>query len=296
MINLNIEFSDNILRILRLDKLKKISVKHEVNLSFSLSDETILRKDKSDLIHEFEDAISEALKNDPESDNSDMKVTAGILIGTEQIFMNVTPVDFDEDNSSVSAHIIWELSNYFPDTYKDFNVRYYRLNNNIVSENIDDTLLIAINKKKLEFIKMLCDSTEITIRNIEIDHIVIEKCLKEKYPEDIIGKTVLIIGIKKGRVDFSLLCDGEIRFYDFANLGGLNLKYPVVSQINLLNSLLFNIEKIFIYGEDCNNELKNFLLEQFENIGISGIKYEDDTEDTSFAPLYGLALKNVQNV
>lgn len=296
MINLYIEFSDNTLRVLRLDKLKKISVKHEVNLSFSLSDETVLRKDKSDLIHEFEDAITEALKNDDESGNSDMKVTAGILIGTEQIFMNVTPVDFDEDNSSVSAHIIWELSNYFPDTYKDFNVRYYRLNNNNISENIDDTLLIAINKKKLEFIKMLCDSTDITIRNIEIDHIVIDKCLKEKYPEDIIGKTVLIIGIKKGRVDFSLLCDGEIRYYDFANLGGLNLKYPVVSQINLLNSLLFNIEKIFIYGEDSKNELKNFLLEQFENIGISSIKYEDNSEDTSFAPLYGLALKNVQNV
>lgn len=293
MINLNIEFSDNTLRVLLLDKLKKISVKHEKNLSFSLSDETVLRKDKSDIIREFEDAISEMLKDYFENGNSETNVTAGILIGTEQIFLNVTPVDFDEDNSSVSAHIIWELSNYFPDTYKDFNVRYFRLNNNRVSENIDDTLLIAINKKKLEFIKMLCDSAEIAIRNIEIDHIVIEKCLKEKYPEDIIGNTVLIIGIKKGRVDFSLLSNGEIRYYDYANLGGTNLKFQVVSQINLLSSLLFNVEKIFIYGEDCNNELKDFLQEQFENIGISKIKYEDNSEDTAFAPLYALALKNV---
>ncbi|MEZ4688735.1 MAG: pilus assembly protein PilM [Ignavibacteria bacterium] len=292
MINLNIEFSDNTIRILRLDKLKRILSKDEVNISFSLSDETVMRKDKFDLIHEFEDAISEVLKKDPEIENNDANVTAGILIGTEQTFLNVTPVDFEEDNSSVTSHIIWELSNYFPDTYKDFNVRYYRLNNNRVSENIDDTLLIAINKKKLEFIKTLCDSSGIKIRNIEIDHIVIEKCLKEKYPDDIIGKTVLVIGIKKGRVDFSLLSDGEIRYYDYACLGGSNLKYLVVNEINLLNSLLFNIENMFIYGEDSNNELREFLKEQFENTGVFNINY-DNTDDTAFSPLYGLALKNV---
>lgn len=293
MINLNIEFSDNTLRILRLDKAKNILSKDEISLSFSLSDETILRKNKSELIHEFEDVIYEVLKKDTDSQNDLAGLTAGILIGTEQTFLNVTPVDFDEDNSSVSSHIIWELSNYFPDTYKDFNVRYYRLKNNRVSENIDDTLLIAINKKKLEFIKTLCDSSEIKIKNIEIDHIVIEKCLKEKYPEDIIGKTVLVIGIKKGRVDFSLLSDGEIRYYDYANLSGSNLKYLVVSQLKLLNSLLFNIENIFIYGDDSNNDLKNFLKEQFENTGVFDINYERDSEDTTFAPLYGLALKNV---
>lgn len=292
MINLNIEFSDNTLRVLRLDKLKKISLKQEINLSFSLSDDSVLRKDKSDLIREFEDVLSDMLKMDEKIDVNDRDITAGFLIGTEQTFLNVTPVDFEEDNSSVSSHIIWELSNYFPDTYKDFNIRYYRLNNNRVSENIDDTLLIAINKKKLEFIKTICDSSGIKIKNIEIDHIVIEKCLKEKYPEDIIGKTVLVIGIKKGRVDFSLLSDGEIRYYDHDNPGGSNLKQLVIKQINLLNSLLFTIEKIFIYGEDTNNELREFLKEHIECTDIFNIKY-DNTEDTTFSPLYGLALMNL---
>ncbi|MBP9192330.1 MAG: hypothetical protein KBF96_07250, partial [Ignavibacteria bacterium] len=94
MINLNIEFSDNTLRILRLDKAKNILSKDEISLSFSLSDETILRKNKSELIHEFEDVIYEVLKKDTDSKNDIAGLTAGILIGTEQTFLNVTPVDF----------------------------------------------------------------------------------------------------------------------------------------------------------------------------------------------------------
>ena len=34
------------------------------------------------------------------------------------------PVEFSDDKSNINSHILWELSHYFPENYKDFIVKY----------------------------------------------------------------------------------------------------------------------------------------------------------------------------
>lgn len=76
------------------------------------------------------------------------------MIEASQAFLNVLPVDFNEGKANINSHILWELSNYFPENGKDFIVKYYRLNNNYISKNIDEILLIALDKNKIDIIKI----------------------------------------------------------------------------------------------------------------------------------------------
>jgi len=288
LVNLNLEFSGNILRALQLSESKEIILKEEIRLSFNLNDEFHSRKNRENLIEEFEESVRPIFKDEEQEFRS-----AGILIGTGQTFLNVMPVDFNEDAGTISSHILWELSNYYPESYKDFTIKYFRLNNNYLSENIDDVLLIAINKHKLEFIKSLCDSCDISIRNVEIDHFAVEKCLREFNPDDIRNKKVLIIGSKSERLDFSLIANSTMKYYDFEVTERSDFRNLLVRQINILNSSLFTIDRFYLYGDDKAAVIKSFLEDQFKNIPVSFISYTGNKEDSGFAPLYGLALKNL---
>ncbi len=288
MVNLNLEFSGNVLRILQLNESKQIISKNEFNLSFNINDDSNLKKNKNDFAEEFEECINKITK-----DSGHEFLKAGILIGTEQTFLNVTPIDFTEDAGSITSHILWELSNYFPETYKDFNIQYYRLNNKYHNENTDDILIIAVNKNKLEFIKHLCNAGGLKIGKVEIDHFALEKNLKEIYPDENKNKTILVIGCKDGRFDYSLIVNELLKYYSYETYERSEFKNLLISQINSFNASLFNIEKIFLYGNESTAIIKLFLEQQFLNIPVSVITIPGNSDDTKFAPLYGLALKNL---
>jgi Tfp pilus assembly PilM family ATPase len=219
-------------------------------------------------------------------------VTAGVLIDTGQTFLNVFPIDFNEEQNNINSHILWELSNYFPETYKNFNIKYYRLDNNFLNEKTEEVLLIAIDKTKIEFIKNLCNASNVKIKNIEIDQFAVEKCLKENFPDEIKSKNVLIIGCKNSRLDFSLIVNEKLMQYDYENFEGENFKTALVNQINKFNTAPeeSKIGKIFLYGEDITFRVKDFLEEQFGNIDTEFINVSNNA-DFRFSPLFGLALK-----
>lgn len=282
-----IGFSGNTVRILQLGETKQIVSKDEITLSFNVNDESCQKKGKSELVNEFIDSVNNILINSEQE-----LLNASIIIETAQTFLSVFPVDFNEDQSNINSHILWELSNYFPETYKDFNVKYFRLNNNYLNENIDEVLLIAIEKIKIDFIRNLCNACNIKIRNMEIDQFAVEKCLREIYPDLLKNKCILIIGCRNSRLDFSLIKNEKLKYYDYENFEGDNYKNSLIKEINLFSSSSGRqkIDKIFLYGDDITFKIKNFITEQFENTECDFIT-ASDTEDSRFSPLYGLALK-----
>ncbi|MEO8664213.1 MAG: hypothetical protein ABI462_01860, partial [Ignavibacteria bacterium] len=198
---------------------------------------------------------------------------------------------FNEDQSSISSHILWELSNYYPETYKDFNIKYYRLRNNNYSESIDEALLIAVNKNVIAFIKFLCNGCNIKVRNIEIDHFTVEKYLKENHPGAVNDNTILIIGCKDNRLDFSMICDGYLKNYDYEIFDGKNFRNHLIRQLNFYNTGFSKTGKIFLYGNENTHAVIKFLDETLGIKDASVISYRND-DDPKFSALYGLALKN----
>jgi hypothetical protein len=102
-----------------------------------------------------------------------------------------------------------------------------------------------------------------------------------------------VIGCKDGRLDYSLIVNESLRHYSYDVFEASNFKNVLISQINTFNSLLHSVEKIFLYGDDSTAFIKKFLEQQFQNIPVSFINLFGNESDTKFAPLYGLALKNL---
>lgn len=293
MDSINIEFSDDRFRVLQLNSLKEIVLKEEIELGLNINDVKYIKKNKKEAVNIFSEKFSELPFNEEYSISN-----ACLLLNTSQTFLNVFPVDFNEEKNSVDSHILWELSNYFPDTYKDYIVKYYKLNNNFLSENTDEVLLIAVDKNRIDVMKTLCNGCGVKIVNIDIDQFAVERCIKESYDGKFSDKNILLIGCKESRFDFSLISNGKLRYYDFLISGKENFKSLIDKQLESVSSKFadFNFDQIFIYGNERSLKVKGFIENELKRFSVSMLnplntKISQDDE-SKYAPLYGLALKN----
>lgn len=283
-------FTGNVLRILELNESKIISVCEEITLKADIGEDSYLKKN----LKEFTDDVSEKLK--AVFGNSLTERTAGIIIDTSQAFLTVIPLDFREDANSINSHILWELSNFFPDSYKDFNIKYYRLGNKLSDNNVCEVLLIAINKNKTELLKNVCNSCGIKIKNLELDQFAVEKCLKENYKAEISENTVVLIGCRNARLDFSLIVNGELKYYDYQIMEKPDFRNYLMRQLDFFEYEFnqYKPKKFFLYGEDLVTNIKEFLTEKISDTEsiIINLSSKEQHNLSKFAPLFGLALKN----
>lgn len=287
------EFSENALRVLAINGSGEITFKNETDLGFNMN-EDYLNSSRDEITNIFTDKIAELFK-----DEEFRESRASILIDTSQAFMNVFPLDFQEDQGTINSHIFWELSNYFPNNYKEFNVKYYRLNNKYLNDGIDEVLLIAVDKNKIDFIKNLCNSSGIKIKSVDIDQFVVERCIKKIYPAEM-SESALIIGCKSNRLDFSLISGARIKYYDYENTGTTNINALLVKQMNFfIPEFEHHSGKVFLYGDRNGEIVRNFLNKEFENLSVTFIdpfskKYSKENQ-SRYSPLYGLALKSLSS-
>jgi len=292
---ISIEFSENFLRVLKINDSREIIFKDEIGLGFNINDILNFKKSRNEITSLFSEKINETKIFENSEDYS-----VCVLMETSQIFLNVFPVDFHEDKNNINSHILWELSNYYPETYKDFIIKYYRLNNNYLNEYIDEVLLIAIDKNKFDIMQSLCNGNGIKIKNIDIDQFASEKCIKEIYSEEFKSKNILLIGNKNNRLDFSLIANEKIKYYDFSNTNKHNQKSVALQQINYFQNIFIeiNFDRIFLYGDESTIELMNFINEEKNNYNVKLLnpvnEGDNSVNNSIYAPLYGLALKNLQ--
>jgi len=263
----------------------------EVTLSFNLESDKLLKKNRKEFLEEFSENIGDIINSE-----SPEPYEANILLDTGLAFINVIPLDFSEKETNINSHILWDLSNYYPDSYKDYNVNCFRFNNQIINDYIDEVLMIAVSKLKTDFLKNICNNCNIIVKKIEIDHFAVEKYLKK------MKKTLsnsLIIGFRNNRLDCSLLLDGALKYYDFEVTERNNYKVSLLRLLNVFMGKFRNLklQEINVYGEDNITELKNFLTENIINIPELNINnvdllYDTGIHESKYAPLYGLAISS----
>lgn len=198
--------------------------------------------------------------------NLDIK-KAGLTISSSQAFMIILPVDYSEGKQSINSKIYWELSNYFPDTYNDYLINTYRLNNVLPCKNSDDFLIIAVPKNTVEFIKRIFKICSLELSVIDIDHFSAENTIRLNYEEKMKGKNIMLIGLKNGRIDYGFIENMKYKFYTHS-------RYYNDTEFNLsltrkLNSLIKDepvmrtTDELFFYGDD----IKEDTIEAVEKLG-----------------------------
>ncbi len=231
-------------------------------------------------------------------------------MGTSQAFLITLPVDFSGGKQALNSKIYWELSNYFPDNYNDFIINTYRMNSILPCKDSDEFLIIAVPKNSLEFIKRVFGICHAELKLVDIDHFAAENAFRINYSEQAGDKNILLIGLKKGRVDYGFISDKKYKFYGTS-------KYSSDPEFNLsiirkINSLLASpkfqkgVDVIYLYGNEISLDTVESLrksglaeveiMNPFESINASDkfLKDEDLRKNSyRFAASCGAALRNL---
>lgn len=286
------------LRFLETNKENKISFAGIKSENFDLSNLFKQNKLAESEISNTADIINNILEESRTSSN-----IARLLIDTNRCFTNVIPLDFSENKEKINSNILWELSNYFPDNYKDFKISYHKLHSESYSESIRETLIIGIKNSIIDALKKLSRLINIKITSIDIEHFASEKYFRTIRKNLFKDENILIIGCKRNRFDFSIINDSGCFAYNYFLIKDSNFQDKLAKEYIKLDEKYRNLQisNIYLYGDETTtnaykiiNELSQktrlILSNPFYEIGITDkVPTEIVSEGYKFIPLCGLS-------
>jgi hypothetical protein len=288
------------LKFLEINKDNKISFAYNFTENFNLENLYIQNKFSDANLNETAKTINDILKQS----NTGAGISK-LLIDTNQCFANVIPIDFSESKEKINSDIIWELSNYFPENYKNFKINYYKLLSGSYSEEIKETLIIAIKNNLIESLVKLSKLINIKIISIDVEHFTSEKYFRSIRKNLLNDENILVIGCKKNRFDFSIINKSGCFAYDYFLVKDSNFQNDLVNTYLKIEDKYGNLQinNIYIYGDesssssykiinDISKKARAILSNPFYEIGITdNVKTDIVSEGYKFIPLCGLALE-----
>lgn len=217
-----------------------------------------------------------------------------LVLDSRLAYMSMIPVDFTDEIENINSSLIWELSNFYPDTYKNFKISFQRIDSN-KDEYIylGNTLIIAYHKNIAEITRRLSELTGIKFTSINFDNFAAGKYFLGRNEKDFI-----LLGLKQEKTDIMHYLNGEIRNYTGLFKNNEN-KFGSAEIENILTIPGFNeINKVFIYGEESavqfgekiSVDYKKIIIDNpFLHFAADGL-LRDNTAiiPYSFTPLFGL--------
>ncbi|MCX6165727.1 MAG: pilus assembly protein PilM [Ignavibacteriae bacterium] len=290
---------DKSIKFLEINKENKISFAYQLTDNFNIENLYSQNKSSDSSVNEASEMINEVLSKSKTTSH-----TSKLLIDTNYCFANVIPLDFTESNDKINSNILWELSNYFPDNYKNYKVSYHKLLSGLYSEDIKETLIIAIKNSFIYTIKKLSKQINIKISSIDIEHFASEKYFRKIRKNLFDGETIIIIGCKKNRFDLSVINETGCIGYDYflfedSNFQDKLVKFYLKNEEKYRNT---QINNIYLYGDESTSSAykivndiakkpRLILSNPFYEIGITeNVNSEIVGEGYKFVPLCGLVL------
>jgi Tfp pilus assembly PilM family ATPase len=291
------------IKFLEINKDNKISFAFNLTENINLDNLYLQNKLSENYLNDIAELINEVLNNSNTTFH-----TSKILIETNHCFANVIPLDFSETKDKINSNILWELSNYFPDGYKNCKVSYHKLLSESYSENIKETLIIAIKNNFIEGLKKLSKLINIKINSIDVEHFSSEKYFRIIRKNLLNEENILIIGCRKNRFDFSIINNSGCLAYDYFLLRDSNYQDILAKTYLKIDEKYHDLQinNIYLYGDELTSSSYNIindiskksrviLSNPFYEIGITdNIAQEIVSEGYKFIPLCGLALAQKQ--
>jgi len=221
------------------------------------------------------------------------------VLDSRLAYISCIPLDYSDEVENINSSLIWEISNYFPENYKNYKVTYQKINHeNKDLDHLGNTLIIAYHKNIAEITRRISEISSLKISNINFDVFTAGAYLTLQSQ-----KNFAVIGCKKDRLDLSVYLDGKLSFFLPVYLRD-NVKDILQNEIYKILKLsgYEEISNVFIYGDSvCPNVLniidefrwkyKLSLTDPFKDFSVDSSLLDDRVEPLSsysFTPLFGL--------
>jgi hypothetical protein len=299
-----ISFSGKQIHLLEITEKKEIVFFDSLYAEYNINDNLILERFNDTLVFSYSELINRSIKGRKYND-----ARIGLLLNTNLAFINVLPLDYSHPDETIRSNIIWDLSIYFPEHYKEFSVNYSRIKRNFYSPNISESLVVALHKVKMEFIKSIFEFCNLNLQIVDLDHFAAEKCIRILHSNEFSTGPGLIIGFKKDRIDLSIIDEKNLFYYDYIITGSKGYKNSTVSTLKKIyeNNLDSVFKNIYLYGDTNLTSIQSSVSEVFSDkevkipnplplfnhTAISKVIDNFENEGYKYLPLFGLVLKTI---
>lgn len=265
MINTSINFTQKKIRLLCTDAKNEIIFLKEEDSNVDFSEDISIYSNNQEVVNELAEIITNTLK----SENLPA-LNSRIILDANQFFINTVPVEtFDVD--SLKSYIIWDVSNFYPDTYKDFVVNYHKILSSETDRDLfNDYKILTISAKNncVNFINELFLRCNLKIEKIDIDLFALNNFFKGNTEPG----SKLIMNCYKNRIDYLIMQGNSLICYDYVYFKDNNFDIELENNIRRLNKRneFGPVKNVYISGEDYSeyvvNEIKKF--HEDKNISI----------------------------
>ncbi len=179
-----------------------------------------------------------------------------LVLDSRLAYISCIPLEFSDEAENINSSLIWELSNFYPENYKNFKINFQKINqDNEELTFLGNTLIIAYHKNIAEVTRRISEVSSLKISGVNFDVFTAGSFISKNY-----AKNFVSICVRNDRVDMSFYINGAVSFFMPVNVRESN--FDVVLE-ELKKILLLpgyeEIKDIFLYGEDKAQALYSFL-------------------------------------
>jgi len=199
-----------------------------------------------------------------------------VTLDMAALFTHVLPVPAGQADPLLHKHAHWDLAQFFPEAPEgEFITDVHLLARN---DTFGETRLLSVSVRRA-FARALQDALaaeDLVLHVLDGDHFSAEHCLTSRHPDGGTG-SVLLVGLKRGRMDVSVLQDGSLVDY------GIRAECTPEACKTILTEHAATHgrpRKVFLYGPRATSDM----VESLAVDGIPGIEVLNPFAGMEFTP------------
>jgi Tfp pilus assembly PilM family ATPase len=183
--------------------------------------------------------------------NRAKSIDASIALDTASLFIHRLPIEAQSSEATIRDQIRWEIEQYFPgsDT-SEFISDFHRMSR-FPSIRQDEVLSVSLRRRTAKALEQVLSNLSLKLHILDADHFSAEAALRLNYP-DSLRRHIAFIGVKPGRLDMSMLKNGNLESYSYSIPESTA---AIAEEIGSLSRQHAGVFSIVVYGPALTSEL-----------------------------------------
>lgn len=174
-----------------------------------------------------------------------------VALDTSGLFITTIPLPETSTREDIHRQIVWELQQFFPDVApSDFVHDAHRLAVDH-RQAIAEFLCVAARRQYARTVQSIVNDRGIHLELVDADQFGAEHVLRAGYPEAA-QKVMVLAGVKKERLDISVLKNGTLVAYDFATPASTS---EIAAELARQQELVPGLDTIMTFGAALDDDV-----------------------------------------
>ncbi len=178
-----------------------------------------------------------------------------VTLDTGFLFTHVLPVPAEQADALMHKHALWDLAQFFPDAVEGDFITDVHLLQQTVTGDAPRMLSVSVRRAFARALREALAAKGLTLSILDGDHFSAEQYLVSRHPDGREG-LVALVGLKRERMDVSLLLDGALLDYRSRGEWTPEVYADVLAEST---ALCGQPRKLFFYGTRATTEMVDAL-------------------------------------